>query len=982
MSSTVIAQGSASISINSQETEARLVFIPSPGGDGWDVAAVNKLAADSHLAAYPDPKGLETFLHKAARTKTQDPMEMIFCKGIEPEEATYEKVSWAALPVPVDMIPLQEDALANAGPPKIIRTTVERIKHEKKVKKPGALPFMPAKEEIEVTWEKKETYEDVEVEGDVQEVMYAEKGTKLGTLIASTPGKAGKSIFGRPIPPHMAAYVSYFLGTGIARDSDELTAQVSGFLRIGKNWADMVPLSKPSWNISTGVDGVTLFFHFEPGDSRFAPPTGKEVLAAAIAKGAAKESLVSAGELDEAIAEAVKTGEALEAFALFNAQEAVARVDINPDKTRAILYLRKGVAGALPLEMKAISQAIKESGVQGFDTEQLKSTILAFMEGKDLVLSDHVLAIGHPSTRGKDREIQIQAALFSGEDQRAVLDRLNVWNSRSVLRDGEFDFQKATGLAFVKEGAVVACVSTACEGEEGKDIYGNVIPGLPGNDPYIKLFRGLELHGSSIIASQGGLLLLEASEKSFQGTVIKYRDAGIVVHISNNAMEARVDLLREEGAGLSLSVENILKEMTAMGVKKGIDRKEVEKACALARTRGCVSGHILARGEPPIAHGGSAVKWLVPISPAEPEDEDGVEAGVAGKIIQVKAGAPIAEMSEPFAAGRHGYDVRGGEIPMGMATAQTITHDNSIRALRMGIESKIRGKRLVAARSGELSFDNGELKISSVKTIQGDAGPDTGNINFSGEIQISGNVLPGCVLMAGSHVIVDGIAEEALISAGGKAEVALGFKGGGKGIIRARAGIETAFAERASIMAVGDIKLKRGSILSTIKTNGKLIISAENGKLSGGVCQARHGIDTADMGSEKGLRTEISFGQDYLIKDQIGVCEEEITKLRRTLSGTEEKIKTMLQKKQPLNDELKKEKVQQVKLLEQLNLKVFNLREKFEEHHESEIRVRGTVFPGVIIESHDRYYEVQQKRSRVIFYFDRKSGRIKEKPLG
>jgi len=67
--------------------------------------------------------------------------------------------------------------------------------------------------------------------------------------------------------------------------------------------------------------------------------------------------------------------------------------------------------------------------------------------------------------------------------------------------------------------------------------------------------------------------------------------------------------------------------------------------------------------------------------------------------------------------------------------------------------------------------------------------------------------------------------------------------------------------------------------------------------------------------------------------------------------------------------------------LDQEKLKVFNLREKFEEHSESEICCRGTIYPGVVIESHNRYYEVQQKRNQVVFYFDRKSGRIKEKHL-
>jgi uncharacterized protein (DUF342 family) len=381
-------------------------------------------------------------------------------------------------------------------------------------------------------------------------------------------------------------------------------------------------------------------------------------------------------------------------------------------------------------------------------------------------------------------------------------------------------------------------------------------------------------------------------------------------------------------------------------------------------------GHIVARGENPIARGGSAIKWLVPL---ELSDIDASKS----KPIQVKAGSPIADLSEAVPSGRPGYDVKGREIPIEDAAALSIEHDESIRNVPAG-----KGKRLIAARSGELRFDGKALKILSVKTIQGDVNQETGNVKFSGEIRIGGNVLSGGVVMSGSHITVDGYAEEALISSGGKAIVTLGFKGGGRGILRARAGIAAAFVERAAAAALGDIQLNKGSILSSIRTNGKLLIAAENGKLSGGVCQARQGIDAADIGSEKGLRTEISFGQDYFIKEQIGACEEEIVKIKSALSDLEEKIALARSNKQSLPDDLKIEKIRLVKLLEQENLKVFNLREKFEEHFESEIRCRGTVFPGVVIESHNRYYEVQQKRKAVIFYFDRESGRIKEKPLG
>jgi uncharacterized protein (DUF342 family) len=210
--------------------------------------------------------------------------------------------------------------------------------------------------------------------------------------------------------------------------------------------------------------------------------------------------------------------------------------------------------------------------------------------------------------------------------------------------------------------------------------------------------------------------------------------------------------------------------------------------------------------------------------------------------------------------------------------------------------------------------------------------------------------------------------------------VAQGIKGGGKGVVRARTTIEAPFSEKATLMAVEDIRLKNGSSASHIKTNGKLSITADNGKLLGGVCQARHGIDAADIGSEKVVRTEISFGQDYLIKDQIAATEEEISKTRGELTEVDKKIKDAIKIPAAL-DAVRAEKIKLMKKLEQLNLKVFTLREKFEEHHDSEVRIRGTIHPGVIIESHDRYYEIHQTRNSVIFYFDRESGRIKEKGI-
>jgi uncharacterized protein (DUF342 family) len=973
MANTVIAKGTASISVNPQETEAKLIFTPDPEGLGWDLDALNKLTMETGLSPPPSPKLLEPFLQKASRTKDKNPMELLLYQGTAPEEPVPETVAWEDLPVPADMAPYQAEIAAKAPAPQLFKIRIEKIKKESIVKKPGPLPFLPSKEEVVVSWEKKETKEAVTVNPEPRQIMYAGRGKKLGTLSPPKPGKPGKSVFGKPLPPAAGGESGFLFGAGISREKNDATALYSGFLRIGENWADIIPLSKPSYNVTIGADGLTPFFNFTPGDSRFPLPSGDEVLAEALSKEVNQAALVDPKVLDEAMREAARSGEPVEAFPLFAAREAEARVDINQDQTKAVLYLRKGVAGALLLEMKTINQAIKDSGVAGFDGEKLKAALKIFMESKEIELKDYVLAEGSPSTRGKDREVQLGVTPLADEVKKPLLERLK--GLPKGARGGPLSLapEEATALALVAKGAVVAQVTSSSEGEAGKDIFGNVIPGLPGNDPDLKLFRGLEQHGAKIIAAQEGLLLVKAEEKSFRGEVLDYRDGKVVITISDDAMEVRGDLTGALGAGAPLTVEKIQKELAALGVNRGIDREAVERARQLAHIKGSVSGQILARGEAPVAKGGMGIKWHVAVDPAAPL--------MPAKGVQVKVNSLIAEITGEEKEGKKGYDVKGTEIPSDQGAALRIGHDDSIKELPASAQGgAAEGKRLVAERAGELFLDGETLKIKTLQGIEGDVGPATGNVNFPGDIKIAGGVLPGYSVIAGRSVLVACSAEACLISSGGRVIVTQGIKGQGKGVIRARNTIETAFVEKATLMAVEDIRVKIGCALCTIKTNGKLFIASDKGKLVGGVCQARRGIDTGDIGSERGGRTEIFFGQDYLVKDQIEMTEEEISKVRSALIQIDERIKQAQHIPSSL-ESARAEKVRLLKLLEQLNLKVFTLREKFEEHHESEIRIRGTIYPGVVIESHDRYYEIKQTRSQVVFFFDREDGRIREKSL-
>jgi uncharacterized protein (DUF342 family) len=983
-----LATGSATIVIDPEEIYATLVFTPDAEGPGWDTDAVVKLARENGLNPAPQAAELDPFMQKAARAKT--PMEMILLKGVPPEAAAVESVAWETLAVPGDLAPFKDEALAKAGPPELFRIRVEKVKRAALVKKPGKFPFMSAKEDVVEVWDKKEIKERVTVDPEVTEVRYVLADRPLGSLSAAKPGKPGKNVFGKPIPPPALEDSAFYLGKGIIRDKNELRSQYGGFIRIGANWADIAAFAKPSWETRAGTDGVTLFFTFHPGDPRFPVPKGADIIAEA--RKDSPMNFIPPEEIDRAVAASMKTREPVYALPLFRTQEAEARVDVSPDLLRAELVLRKGVAGAQPLEMKAISQAIRDSGVKGFNAEELRAAIKSFMEGSGAVLT-YALAEGKAASRGDNRNVELVAKPVPAEEKAVLLKRLASYNNAEG-----FPCSEADQICIVEKGEKAALVTPGGSGEEGCDVYGRIVPGLPGNDPEIRIFRGLRMRGSDIIAETDGLLLVkgikESAEEnknpageSFFGTVLEYRDARTVIQISPDAMEAAAELYGARGPGLPLNPEFVMESLAALGVTNGIDNEAVETACKLASLKGNVSA-VLARGTPPVASGGQVVTWLVPgfaSGPAHAASPSGTASpsGPAGRAraCSVTQGQGLAELSVS-AAEVKGFDVTGKVLEPGAAGPELAWDETAIAAV-----TGENGKRLVAKKSGELCFERPaggaaeteRLTIRSQRGIRGDVGKETGNVTFSGELRIAGKVQPGYSVIGGKDVLVGGSADAALISAGGKAVIAGGING--RSVVRARNSIEAAFAERATLLAVEDIRLRGRCEDCTVKTNGRLIITGEDGKLSGGVYKSRRGLSVPELGAEGSKRTEISFGQDYLIKDQIEAAEREIEKINAALDATELRIKKAPETGGSALQAAREEKVRLLKLREQLRLKVFTLRERFEEHHDSEIAITGAVYPGVVMESHDRYYEISEKRSGVVFFFDRDSGHIGEKPI-
>ena len=346
----------------------------------------------------------------------------------------------------------------------------------------------------------------------------------------------------------------------------------------------------------------------------------------------------------------------------------------------------------------------------------------------------------------------------------------------------------------------------------------------------------------------------------------------------------------------------------------------------------------------------------------------------------VKAGDVIAELYPPAVEPAAGTDVHGETVAARTAAPLQIEAGQNVQRTEAPGDDHI---TFVATKAGKLDTEGNTLSVQEILVVADDIGTGSGNVRFAGAVQIKGSVLPGFSVISDADVEVTGAIDRALVSSGASITVGQGVIGGGKAVLRARDEIRAQFAEQALLMSVGAVQLRSSCLRCSVKSNGRVTLDASKGDFVGGAVRAREGMVVRNLGSERGARTEVSFGQNYLVADRI---EKEEAELARLQERSQEVARAVARAdrdgiRSEDTDELHAEKVTLLKAIEAKSFRLFTLRESFEEHTPSEVVINGTLFPGVVFESHGRYYDIKTEKRQVVIRFNEKLGQIEERPL-
>lgn len=866
-------KGSVSVAFDPAKIEAR--FKLTRAGDGlYDEPALMQLLADAGVVGADADEVSDAVLSFQKSKNTEE--EVVVVRGTPPVPGTLEVWEWE------DLGPLT-DALKDAAPP-VIKSAGAPDVFRTRVDRSGPKP--------------REVRERVLVDPNPGAVAWVKTGDRVARVVPPKAGTPGKNVLGQSVPAPVTRAGAVFAGRGLTRRGAAVFADVSGFLRRGRDWADVVPYEAES--MGSDRDGSYAFRY-------------------------------------------------------------------NDDRSMLFLDVVKPRGNGVPVDLRRLLADVRAAELRGVSLDGFERMMEKFLSSDEPELKDFVLTKGTPPVRGRDLELEYTIDFLPGAEVKALRESLAASGGDAVPDADKLPAASVQKAAPVHAGQEFARLEPprGGEGKAGVDVTGKPIPAPDGNPPNLTLLSNVRLEGRALIAAIDGMLEIGTGEPVAM-RVRPHSDALVAVARSADNFEATATIVQGQGTGRRLEKSLLDAALAAAQIRYGVDEARLAEIWADALAGKPVESVLIARGSPSASDVARRLKFAQPTR----TDAEGKQR------VLVRAGEEVAVYLQPAEGEIDGRDVLGNLIPSVEAEPRSL-----VVSPEFSIANDDAGRlTLTALKSGELVFDGDSVSIVTQIAVAA-VGGKAGNVKFPGEVIVAGPVASGAYVMAG-NLKVQGRVGAALLSSDRNLQVASGIHGEGKAVLRAKNHVSVGFVERALIMAVGDVHIGKTALGCTFRVNGKILQKTPEGGVQGGSVKVRLGLDVMNLGSPSGHLTTVSFGQDYLVEDQIQAEVKETDKLREAIVKLDVFMKalTASSDREKLNG-ARQRKVLMMKMLDKRNLRLINLRDKFDLHVPSEILVRENLYPGVSIESHGRVYEVKTKLNAVKITFSEQTGRIEVSPL-
>lgn len=375
----------------------------------------------------------------------------------------------------------------------------------------------------------------------------------------------------------------------------------------------------------------------------------------------------------------------------------------------------------------------------------------------------------------------------------------------------------------------------------------------------------------------------------------EHYDAQPHLKIANDELSAEMWVDAPVGEGAHITLEELRTLLLQRGVSYGIDQAALERLAAPTYGERLE----IARGNPAVegTDGSCTELFDQTVERTFAERADGtINYKELGLIRDVKEGTIICNITLPV-PGVEGHTVTGETLTVRQVEKAAVPAGENTRVSEDGL-------RLEAATRGNLVYRDGRFNVETVVRVQ-DVNLDTGNIAFSGDVQVNGDVMDGFEVTAGGSINLRGQAGAVVLKAGGNITVERGLNGSDTAVLQAAGELKAGFIENATLI-VGEKLIAQTLMNCQVECEGDVDVSAGKGIICGGKVTARGSVKARTIGNEYNTPTTIVLGvTPKLLKERKRLTEqlEDVNRHLEELTKNIEYINKLVKEGRPVPED-------------------------------------------------------------------------------
>lgn len=272
--------------------------------------------------------------------------------------------------------------------------------------------------------------------------------------------------------------------------------------------------------------------------------------------------------------------------------------------------------------------------------------------------------------------------------------------------------------------------------------------------------------------------------------------------------------------------------------------------------------------------------------------------------------------------------------------------------------------RIISLINGFCFYHNGLITVKKLLNVRQDVDFRTGNIIFTGNVLVHGDVKTGFKL-TGGNLLVKGRVDGGQLRASGSVVVHGALKGAPSALIDAKGIVRLSSCEQARVITRGNLVIDGNCMHSELFVGGSLIVK---GRLQGGMVHAKGVVYVKDqLGNAQGAPTKIALGYnpiEYLHLQELNQLYQNQSQKLQYHVARARKGPIFAAESAPYQ-ELAHQKLAAIKSMQSAAWRRFSQDERSADH--TRVLVLGTVWPGVEISIGRAYYKVIDEHRDVFF---------------